>query len=90
MFDFMSRFINVGRCLRPAKALNEARWTTVSRVFAKSPFWKMLGVPLVFFQNGSLRKIIAIISYNLTQFVSRSHFLLPGNLSGLSSGTLDL
>jgi hypothetical protein len=86
----MSRFINVGRCLRPAKALNEARWTTVSRVFAKSPFWKMFGVPLVFFQNDSLRKLIVTISYNLTQLVRRLHILLPGNLSGLSSGTVIL
>ena len=87
MFDFMSSFINVGRCLRPAEALNKARWTTVSCVIAKPPFWKMLGVPLVFFQECSLRKIIANISYNLNQFISRAHVSLPGNLSGLNRGT---
>jgi len=72
----------------PAKALYEARWTSVSCVIAKPPIWKMLGVTLAFFQDSSLRKIIATISYNLTQFISRSHFLLPENLRGLSSGTV--
>jgi hypothetical protein len=72
----------------PSKALYEARWTSVSCVIAKPPFWKMLGVTLVFFQNGCLKKLMATIPYNIIHFISRSHFLLPGHLRGLSSGTI--